>query len=136
MATNYLEEAWNILVVDDIQVHRYLMANGLTRHNPFIKVTETSSVVEAIAALSIPGARYDAVVSDWNMPNHDGSELVKWMRARPVFERVPFVMISVNTESEDIIQAFMDLGVDAYVVKPFRLDDLQRKIRAAIEARQ
>lgn len=135
MATDYLRQAWNILVVDDIQVHRYLMASGLTRRNPFMQVTETCSVGEAIAALSTPGARYDAIVSDWNMPEQGGEELLRWIRARRVFDRVPFVMISANTDSEDIIQAFMALGVDGYVVKPFKSEDLYRKIQSAIDSR-
>ena len=123
-----------ILLVDDVQVHRYLMVTGLSRINPFVKTDEADSVEQATALLSTK--EYDAVVSDWNMPGGGGGELVKWMRGRPHFRRVPFVMISGNDDNEDIIAAFMKLQVDAYVVKPFKAGDLYAKLVEAIGKRQ
>lgn len=124
----------NVLLVDDVQVHRFLMASGLARINPFMKTDQASSLEQAIALLS--ANEYQAVVSDWNMPGGGGAELVKWMRARTHFRHVPFVMISSNSGNEDIITAFMQLQVDAYVVKPFTPKDLYQKMTAAIEKRQ
>lgn len=124
----------NVLLVDDVQVHRFLMASGLARINPFMKTDQASSLEQAIALLS--ANEYQAVISDWNMPGGGGAELVKWMRARTHFRRVPFIMISSNSGNEDIITAFMQLQVDAYVVKPFTPTDLYKKMTAAIEKRQ
>ena len=124
----------NILIVDDVQVHRFLMASGLSRINPFIKAEEASSTTEAIEKLQT--GSFNVVISDWNMPGGGGSQLVEWMRARPHFRRVPFVMISSNSDQEDIIEAFMKLGVDAYVVKPFTPTDLYQKMIAALDKRQ
>lgn len=124
----------HILLVDDVQVHRFLMASGLNRINPFIKTDQASSVEQAIELLST--GEYDAVISDWNMPGDGGAELVKWMRARTHFRRVPFIMISGNNSNQDIIAAFMQLQVDAYVVKPFTPQDLYEKMTAALEKRQ
>jgi two-component system chemotaxis response regulator CheY len=90
-------------------------------------------VHEAIQKLG--EGKFDAVVSDWNLPERGGDALLKWMRARPNFNRVPFIMVSGNTESEDIIHAFMELGVDAYVTKPFNARDLYEKIVNAYEKR-
>jgi CheY-like chemotaxis protein len=120
-----------LLVVDDVQVHRFLMTSGLRRIHPFIKIDEATSLEEATRMLTTN--QYHAVVSDWNMPGGGGAELIRWMRARPHFRRVPFVMISGNTASEDIIHAFMELQVDAYVVKPFTPQDLFLKIMSALE---
>lgn len=131
MDIDFTKETWRVLVVDDVQVHRFLMASGLGRLNPCLRITEADSV--DIAKEMLGNGSYDAVVSDWNMPGGGGSELVRWLRARPHFKRVPFVMISGNKEGEDIIRAFMELGVDAYVVKPFTPQDLYGKIKASIE---
>jgi CheY-like chemotaxis protein len=130
MAVDYAKDL-KILVVDDVQVHRYLMISGIARLNPFVKIDEATSLDEAITKLS--NGQYNVVISDWNMAGGGGDELVKWMRSRANFRRVPFIMISGNTDNEDIIRAFMELGVDAYVVKPFTPQDLYQKMIAAFE---
>jgi CheY-like chemotaxis protein len=123
-----------ILLVDDVQVHRYLMTTGLEHINPFIKIDQAASLEEALAQLS--ANTYNAVISDWSMPDGGGAELIKWMRARTHFRQVPFIMISSKGGSEDIISAFMELKVDAYVVKPFKRQDLYEKMMSAIEKRK
>ena len=122
-----------VLIVDDVPVHLVMMDSFLHKINPFITVEQASSVPEAIEKLS--DGRFDAVVSDWNLPNHGGDALVKWMRARANFNRVPFIMVSSNTDNQDIIHAFMAFGVDAYVTKPFKAQDLYEKITAAYDKR-
>ena len=118
-----------ILVVDDVEVHRVMMDSFLRKINPFLTVEQASTVPEAIEKLG--NGKFDAVVSDWNLPDHGGDVLLKWMRSRANFNRVPFIMVSSNTDNEDIIHAFMKLGVDAYVTKPFKAQDLYEKIVAA-----
>jgi CheY-like chemotaxis protein len=130
MAVDYAKDL-KILVVDDVQVHRYLMISGIARLNPFVKIDEATSLDEAITKLS--NGQYNVVISDWNMAGGGGDELVKWMRSRANFRRVPFIMISGNTDNEDIIRAFMELGVDAYVVKPFTPHDLYQKMMTAFD---
>ena len=130
---NELENKLKILVVDDVPVHRYLMTSGIERINPFALIHQATSLEDAITKLS--SGTYNIVVSDWNMAGGGGDQLVKWMRVRANFRRVPFVMISSNTEHESIIYAFMELGVDAYVVKPFTPQDLYRKISLAFGKR-
>jgi CheY-like chemotaxis protein len=121
-----------VLVVDDVAVHRMLLMSGLNRLNPFMKVDEACSGSEAIAKLE--GAeRYNAVVCDWLMPNGSGEDLLRWMRARPHFKRVPFIMFSGKTDSQEIIKAFMELGVDGYVVKPFTPRDVYQKVVDSID---
>ena len=122
-----------VLVVDDVPVHLVMMDSFLHKMNPFITVEQASSVPEAIEKLS--DGKFDAVVSDWNLPNHGGDVLVKWMRARANFNRVPFIMVSSNTDNQDIIHAFMTFGVDAYVTKPFKAQDLYEKITTAYDKR-
>jgi CheY-like chemotaxis protein len=123
----------NILLVDDVQVHRYLMSSGIARINPFVEIDQATSLEEAINKLS--NGTYNVVVSDWSMAGGGGDELVQWMRARANFRRVPFIMISSHTGHESIIHAFMELEVDGYVVKPFTPQDLYRKIVVAFDKR-
>ena len=63
----------SFLLVDDVQVHRFLMASGIERINPLIKMDQAASLDEAIATLS--GGSYNAVISDWNMP---GGGVASW----------------------------------------------------------
>jgi DNA-binding response OmpR family regulator len=124
----------HVLLVDDVQVHRFLMASGIQQINPFIQIDQAASLAEAINQLS--NNSYNAVISDWSMPAGGGAELIAWMRARSHFRHVPFIMISSKGSSQDIIDAFMRLEVDAYVVKPFKSQDLYDKMMIAIEKRK
>lgn len=121
-----------LLVVDDVAVHRMLLTSGLKRLNPFIEVDEATSGNEAMVRLE-GASRYDAVVCDWLMPDGNGDDLLRWMRARPHFKRVPFIMLSGKSENQEIIKAFMVLGVDGYVVKPFMPRDVYQKVVDCID---
>ena len=127
---NYSQKL-RLLIVDDVAVHRTLLMSGLRRINPFLEIEQAASVDEAIELLS--QGKFDAVVCDWMMPGQGGEVLLRWMRARPMFKYVPFVMISSKTENEDIIEAFMALGVDGYITKPFTPSGVYGKVTAAIE---
>jgi DNA-binding response OmpR family regulator len=120
-------------VVDDVPVHLVMMDSFLRKINPFMTIEQASTVDQAIATLS--DGHFDAVVSDWNLAGQGGDVLLKWMRARANFNRVPFIMVSSNTDNQDIIHAFMAFGVDAYVTKPFKAQDLYEKITAAYDKR-
>jgi two-component system, sensor histidine kinase and response regulator len=122
-----------ILIVDDVEVHIVMMSAFLSKINPFITIEQASTVAVAIEKLS--HGHFDAVVSDWNLPGQSGDVLLKWMRAHTHFNRVPFIMVSGNVDNDDIIHAFMDLGVDAYVTKPFKAQDLYNKVVAAYDKR-
>ncbi|MEN3374413.1 response regulator [Dechloromonas sp. ZS-1] len=125
----------SILVIDDLAVHRMLMREGLKRMNPGCEISEACCVEEAKSIL-LSGQHFDAVVSDRSMPGEDGTELVKWMRRMPCFNRTAFVMISGRIQPEDIISAFMEANVDGYVTKPFGLDDLQLKLISTVSRRR
>lgn len=121
-----------LLVVDDVAVHRMLLVSGLGRINPFVKVEEAGSGNDAMDKLS-GEKRYDAVVCDWLMRDGSGEDLLHWMRARPHFRRVPFIMISGKSSAQEIIEAFTRLGVDGYIVKPIMPKDVYQKVVDAID---
>jgi CheY-like chemotaxis protein len=126
--------ALHVLLVDDVSVHRTLLQSGLQRLNPFLQMDTAGSVEEAREKLM--GDRFDAVVCDWKMPGEGGDGLLGWMRQRAVFKYVPFIMISAQTERQDIILAFVELGVDDYVTKPFTPAAVYEKVLRAVEKKR
>jgi CheY-like chemotaxis protein len=126
--------ALRILLVDDVSVHRTLLQSGLLRLNPFLHLEVAGSVAEAREKLT--GERFDAVVCDWKMPGEGGDSLLGWMRQRPEFKYVPFIMNSAQSERQKIILAFVELGVDDYVTKPFTPASVYEKILRAVEKKR
>jgi CheY-like chemotaxis protein len=133
-ATGENMPAFRILLVDDVSVHRTLLQSGLLRLNPFLQLEVAGSVEEAREKLT--SERFAAVVCDWKMPGEGGDGLLRWMRQRPSFKYVPFIMISSQTERQDIILAFVELGVDDYVTKPFTPAAVYEKILRAVEKKR
>lgn len=123
-----------LLLVEDVAVHRMLMREGLLRINPNLIFEEASNVHEA-KILLFGSEHIDAVICDRSMPEEDGTELVRWMRTMPCFNRVPFVMISGHIDPEAIIDAFTEHRVDNYVVKPFSNVNLYEKLMISWEYR-
>ncbi len=82
-------------------------------------------------ALEIFDDSFDLVITDWSMPEMDGIEFVKTLRARPDGERIPVLMTSSNNMPTDIASA-TKAGVNGYIVKPFELEAFQKKIREVL----
>lgn len=115
-----------ILVVDDFPTMRRIVKTllGQCGYRNFV---EAENGAEALAMLkSTPGI--DFVVSDWNMPQMTGLELLKAVRADPTLKGLPFLMVTAEAEKENIIEAVKS-GVSNYVVKPFTAATLQEKLK-------
>lgn len=69
------------------------------------------------------------VVSDWNMPNCTGLDLLKRVRADSRFKSMPFILLTAETEESQVKEAIM-AGVDNYITKPFSADTLKAKLEA------
>jgi two-component system chemotaxis response regulator CheY len=67
------------------------------------------------------------VISDWNMPNMTGIELLKAVRAEPSLKGLPFLMVTAEADKENIVEAVKS-GVSSYIVKPFNAATLKEKI--------
>lgn len=124
-------QSFNILIVEDVAVHRQLMQDGLRRINPFLHFGTAGNVTEAKHLLS-GNHHFHAVICDRSMPGGEGYELLEWMRGLACFNRVPFIMISGHTQPEEIIEAFTKFRVDSYVTKPFSHNDLYEKLIKAL----
>jgi len=113
-----------VLFVEDSPTMRRIIANSLSKLG-FSDVIEAENGVDALE--KIDGQQIDLVVTDWNMPEMNGADLVKKLRSMPEYDDVPIVMITTRGMKDDVITA-MKLGVNAYVIKPFTPDVLKTKL--------
>jgi two-component system KDP operon response regulator KdpE len=114
-----------ILIVDDESAIRRFLRTGLTAQG--FHVIEAQDGKSAIEALRIPGA--DLLVLDLGLPDMDGLEII--MRLRDSGSSVPIVVLSSRTDEAGKVRA-LDLGADDYVTKPFGVEELLARVRAAL----
>ncbi|MCB6184404.1 chemotaxis response regulator CheY [Leeia sp. TBRC 13508] len=112
------------LVVDDFSTMRRIVRN-LLKELGFSNVDEAED--GQIALHKLQNGQFDFVVSDWNMPNMTGIELLKAVRADPGLKALPFLMITAEAKKENIIEA-ATAGASGYIVKPFTAATLDEKL--------
>lgn len=119
------------LVVDDSVTMRRIVANSLKTigHDLYI---EAGNGREALTKLIADDA-INFVITDWNMPDVSGLELVKSIRASDKFGKIPILMVTTRGLKEDIIEA-LEAKVNNYVVKPFTPQILKEKIEQIISS--
>ena len=115
-----------ILIVDDSSAMRMIVKKtlrlaGFEGHD----ITEADDGAKALTA--IKGATPDLVLSDWNMPNMTGIELLRAVRADAQLRHLPFLMITAEAKRENIIEA-AQAGASGYIVKPFTAATLEEKL--------
>ncbi len=115
-----------ILIVEDSSTMRAMLASALEELPDPVKVTAVSSGFEALREL--PRASYDLIVTDINMPDINGLELVSFVRRSEAYRSIPLVIVSTEGSQRDREKA-LSLGADAYLVKPFDPADLCRLIQ-------
>jgi two-component system chemotaxis response regulator CheY len=112
----------SILVVEDSATMRSLIASTLEELTPAVKITEAGSGFEALRLL--PRGSFDLIVTDINMPDINGLELVSFLKKNPAWARVPLIIVSTEGSERDRVKG-LGLGADAYLVKPFEPEDLR-----------
>lgn len=116
------------LVVDDFSTMRRIVRN-LLKELGFNNVEEAEDGVDALNKLQAGG--FGFVISDWNMPNMDGLELLKTIRADGSMSALPVLM--VTAEAKENIIAAAQAGASGYVVKPFTAATLEEKLNKIFE---
>jgi two-component system chemotaxis response regulator CheY len=129
MQNNQFDKQMRILVVDDFASMRQIVRKSLSALG-FDNVSEAAGALDAVRKIEA-GEEYDFIISDWNMPNMTGLELLTYIRGSERMGRVPFLMITAEAQRENIIQA-AKAGVSQYIVKPFTADALQQKLDSII----
>lgn len=117
------------LVVDDFSTMRRIVRN-LLKELGYTNVDEAEDGVVAMQKLSAGGI--DFVVTDWNMPNMTGIELLRAIRANAQLAHLPVLMITAEAKKENIIEA-AQAGASGYIVKPFTAVTLSEKMTKIFE---
>nr|WP_297457418.1 chemotaxis response regulator CheY [uncultured Halomonas sp.] len=119
----------SILVVDDFPTMRRIV-RSLLKELGYTNVEEAEDGQDALTKLRAGG--FEFVVSDWNMPNLDGLEMLKQIRADDALKSLPVLMVTAEAKKENIIAA-AQAGANGYVVKPFTAATLEEKLNKIFE---
>ena len=116
------------LIVDDSRTIRLILRRILLEMG--YEVCEAANGREALAAIETEATAVSLVLTDWNMPEMNGLELVKRLRQNPELASLRVVMVTTETELDHMVLA-LDAGADEYVMKPFTKDILKEKLELA-----
>lgn len=111
------------LIIDDSATMRKVLINSLQRIG-YNDVVEAEDGVDALGKFD---ESIEFVITDWNMPNMSGVELIRALRANAHGKEIPILMVTTRNKRQDILEAASE-GVDNYVVKPFTPPILKEKI--------
>ena len=117
------------LVVDDFSTMRRIVRN-LLKELGFTNVDEAED--GQVALHKLKNGQFEFVVTDWNMPNMSGIELLKAIRADASLKHLPVMMITAEAKKENIIEA-ATAGASGYIVKPFTAGTLSEKLGKIFE---
>lgn len=119
-----------VLVVDDFESMRRIVKQVLND----IGFKDVSLADDGATALPmLKNGNFGLLITDWNMPQMEGIDLVKAVRADPRIKSTPILMVTAEAKREQIIQA-AQAGVNDYIVKPFTPDTLKAKIEKIFKA--
>ncbi len=118
----------SVLIVDDYKTMLRIIRNLLKQlgFNNVDEATDGSAALQKLRDKS-----YGLVISDWNMEPMSGLQLLKEVRADVKLKEVPFIMITAESKSENVIAA-KEAGVSNYIVKPFNAATLKGKLTAVL----
>jgi len=117
------------LVVDDFSTMRRIVRN-LLKELGYTNVEEAED--GAVALQRLKGGGIQFVITDWNMPNMTGIELLKAVRADDSLKHLPVLMITAEAKKENIVEAAQS-GASGYIVKPFTAATLEEKMNKVFE---
>lgn len=122
----------NVLIVEDSTAIRKILERILRRSRLTIgAIWEASDGLEALKILGTETV--NLVLSDINMPNMDGLELITAMAANRAYERIPVIMITTEGSQSFVLKA-MQAGAVGYIRKPFNADEVIGKLDSVLEA--
>ena len=117
-----------VLIVDDYKTMLRIIRN-LLKQIGFEDVDEAIDGTDALRKMGLK--RYGLIISDWNMHPMNGLDFLRHVRADAGMARTPFIMVTAESKSENVIAA-KDAGVDNYIVKPFNADTLKSKVQSVL----
>ena len=125
-----VDKNMNVLIVDDYKTMLRIIRN-LLKQLGFNNVEEATD--GSMALMMMRQQPFDLVISDWNMEPMTGFQLLKEVRADDTLKGVPFIMVTAESKTENVIAA-KQAGVNNYIVKPFNAATLKTKMESVIGA--
>lgn len=117
-----------VLVVDDYQTMIRIIRNLLIQLG-FKNIEDAKDGRQALDKLN--GGKFGLVISDWNMEPMTGYELLQQVRASEKLKTTPFIMVTAESKTENVIAA-KKAGVNNYIVKPFNAETLKGKLKSVL----
>jgi two-component system chemotaxis response regulator CheY len=114
-----------VLIVDDFATMRRIV-KGVLKQLGFNNIIEAEDGNAALEELK--KEKIGLIVSDWNMPNMSGLDLLKAVRANDQFKGIPFIMVTAEGQKENVIEAVKS-GVSNYIIKPFTPETFNEKLQ-------
>lgn len=120
------------LIVDDFQTSRKIVKNALADmgFQNSIEAADGDEAYQILVEKAKTATPIDFIISDWNMPNMLGIDLLRKVRSEMQFKDLPFMLVTVESEPTQILEAG-DAGVTDYIIKPFTADILKEKLEGA-----
>ena len=125
-----VNKSLKFLIVDDFATMRKVIRN-LLKQGGFENVVEAEDGVAALKVLK--SQQVDFIISDWNMPNMSGLELLKAVRGDDELKALPFLMVTAEALKDNVVAA-VKAGVSNYIVKPFTAEVLNEKIEKIVKS--
>lgn len=122
----------NFLIVDDFSTSRKIVKNALSDmgYTHSVEAEDGVEALQILKDLSKTERPINFIISDWNMPNMLGIDLLKACRQDKDFKNLPFILITVESEPTQILEAG-NAGVTDYIIKPFTTEALKIKLVSA-----
>lgn len=124
-----MDKNMKILIVDDFSTMRRIIKN-LLRDLGFNNTSEADDGSTALPMLQ--NGNFDFLITDWNMPNMPGIDLLKAVRADEKLKTMPVLLVTAEAKREQIVEA-AQAGVNGYIIKPFTAETLREKIEKIFE---
>jgi len=118
----------SVLLIEDSRATRALVTSALDELGE-IRVVEVDNGFAALKAL--PGSRFDLIITDINLPEITGLEIVRFVKGHPYYRHIPVLIISTQRSPDDV-QRGLSLGAAAYLGKPFQPDQLKDTVRTLL----
>ena len=115
----------NVLIADDVVNVRKFISSAIANNFPNVKISSVANGNEAKSKLE--SNHYDLVLCDQGLSHICGIDLLKWLKSHQTLSKVPFIMLSSDSNQDSVIQAH-ELGAKAYILKPLTIDKLISKV--------
>jgi two-component system, chemotaxis family, chemotaxis protein CheY len=114
----------HFLIVDDSKMIRHMVITALSELG-YDSFSEAADVIEAKNLLK--GKKIDCIISDWHMPGESGLDFIKFVKSRPEYAQIPFIIQTIENEKKNIVEA-VRAGVQGYLVKPVQKAAIAQKL--------